>query len=122
MRLMFIIFWSFVTLFMMSQHVSCIVNYEMNDDSAHGVRFAGNDQFTVLAINSYKRLIMTFSPYKFSRQCYIEYPMKNFYVYSLDVILNNNNITSPELYRFLLVGEEMTMNNVHLLYYHLNGS
>ncbi|CAF3372252.1 unnamed protein product [Rotaria socialis] len=97
----------------------------MDDDSAHGVRFSGNDQFTIVAINAYEKFLIAFSPYENSKVCGFSYPWEDLYIYSLAVIENRDNFTSSELYEFILVAEDMETQHVHciqMFYKRLNPS
>ncbi|CAF1612156.1 unnamed protein product, partial [Rotaria magnacalcarata] len=87
----------------------------MDDDSAHGVRFSGNDQFTIVAINAYEKFLISFSPYENSEVCGFSYPWEDLYIYSLAVIENHDNFTSSELYEFILVAEDMETQDVHCI-------
>lgn len=88
----------------------------MNDNSVHGVRFSGNDQFTIAAINSFQLLVIRFYPYVQGISSIIRYPFSNFYVYSLNVFSDNNSVSYPKRYRFLYVGEDMKTQDVVLVY------
>ncbi len=94
----------------------------MDDNTAHGVRFSVNDQFAVMAFNSIEFFVMSFPPYESVEPCRFDYLHENFYVYSLAVKSNNDNMTSSELYTFFLVGEYMKTQDVHIISITINRS
>lgn len=89
--------------------------YEMDDDGAHGVRIAGNDQFTICASNAYRRYVITFAPYNDLDTCVISYLMPSSYVYSLDVLNEKHTENSSTLYKFIQVDEDMVSQNIYFL-------
>jgi hypothetical protein len=122
MKSSFAIFWGASTLLVMSQLVWSLPTYEIDDNSAHGVRFSANDQFSVIALNNIEYFVMSFPPYEFDEPCVFEYISQNFYVYSLAATSNNDNITSFELYKFFLVGEYTNTQDVYIMSITINRS
>jgi hypothetical protein len=122
MKASFTIFWGASTLIVMSKLVWSLPIYEMDDDTAHGVRLSINDQFSVMAFNGMESFVMSFPPYEPDESCISQYPHKNFYVYSLAATSNNDNITSFELYKFFLVGEYTNTQDVYIMSITINRS
>ena len=88
-------------LVILSQPILYLFQYEKSDNSAQEIRFSGNDQFIVFACNLFKVLVLSFHQFKPLNECYITYPMKNLFVYSLTVIINNDNTTAYKLHSFV---------------------
>lgn len=99
-----------------SKIVISLPTYEFDDDSAHGIRIAGNGEFTVWASNAYQRYALSFHPYNNSATCILKYPYTDLYIYSLDIVTERQNVrsTSPS-YRFIQVGEDMSTHDVYFL-------
>jgi hypothetical protein len=116
MKVLFAIFWGASAFLAMSQLVWSLPIYEMDDHSAHGVRFSGNDQFNVVAVNNFERYVMNSYPYVPGSSDTIRYPFSNLYVYSLAVLSDNNSISYPNRCRFVQVGEDMKTQDVLLTY------
>lgn len=116
MKLSFTNLW---TLIILSQPILCSVQYDKSDNSAHGIRFAGNDRFVIFSINSFKLFGLRFYPFGPSDECMITYPMKNLYVYSLTTMPNNDNTT---VHKFLQVAEDVNTQNVILTIFTINQS
>jgi hypothetical protein len=120
MKVLFTIFWNALVFLAMSQLVWSLPIYEMDDHSAHGVRFSGNDQFYVLAANNFENFDIHSYPNVLWAKGSIRYPFPNFYVYSLAVLSDNNSISYPNRYRFVVVGENMKTQDVSLIYVIIN--
>ncbi|CAF2116597.1 unnamed protein product [Rotaria magnacalcarata] len=117
------VFWSSVfAIVAISQHAIALPTYEMDDDSAHGMRIAGNDEFTVWASNAYERILISLAPYQTTIGCALAYQMHNLYVYSLDIIQNKDHNSPSKFYRIILVAEMMTNQDVYLIEIQLDSS
>lgn len=116
MKVMFIIFWSAYVLFTTVQPVCSLPDYDMDDNSVGGVRFSGNDQFSVLAVNNFERFALNFYPYKPSAELVMPYPLKSLYIYSVAVVSTNKNTSLSKKYEFASVGEEMTNQLLWIFY------
>ncbi|CAF0977854.1 unnamed protein product [Adineta ricciae] len=104
-----------------SQSILCAVQYNKNDDSAHGVRFSGNDQMLVFASNLWKILRIRIHPLQTSsHECTIVYPRKNLFVYSLAVLSTNETSSMNKLHRFVQAAEDMNTQNVILSIFVVN--
>ncbi len=114
--------WSIPALLVLSQPLLCFVFREKSDDTAHGVRLSGNDQFTVFAMNIAELIVLAFYPYKPLDQCSISYPRKNIYVYSLAALSNKNKTMAPELLKFVQIAEDLTTEDVYLSIFTVNRS
>lgn len=90
--------------------------YDLDDDSAHGIRIAGNDEFIVWASNTYQRCVISVAPHDVSSIASLSYQLPNLYIYSLDIVTERQNVrsTSPS-YRFIQVGEDMSTHDVYFL-------
>ncbi|UJR29531.1 hypothetical protein I4U23_010748 [Adineta vaga] len=86
-------------------------SYEMDDNSAHGVRCSGNDQFIVVAFNSFQCFMLYFYNNKSSIQMRIDYPYTNIYVYSLDIISTADNESFPKTYIFAYICESIELRH-----------
>ncbi len=120
MKVLFTIFWNALVFLAMSQLVWSLPIYEMDDHSAHGVRFSGNDQFNVAAANNIEYFFIHFYPYVHRADFYMQYPFKNLYVYSLAVLSNNNSVSYPKRYRFVVVGEDMQTQDILFIVFTVN--
>lgn len=90
--------------------------YDLDDDSAHGIRIAGNGEFTVWASNAYQRYALSFHPYNNSATCILKYPYTDLYIYSLDIVTERYNVhSSSSFYRFIQVAENMSNQDVYFL-------
>ena len=104
-----------------SHSVLCAVQYNKNDDSAHGMRFSGNDQILVFASNLWKILRIRVHPLQMSsRECTIVYPMKNLFVYSLAVLSTNETGSMNKLHRFVQAAEDMNTQNLIMSIFDVN--
>ncbi len=95
---------------------------ELFDDTARGVRLSANQQFTVFALNLAERLILAYQPYRPHDQCFIPYPLKNIFVYSLAVLSNTDQNNNSHLFKFVQVAEDITTENVILSIFTVNKS
>lgn len=99
---------------MLSPSLWCYIFREKVDDAARGVRLSGDDEFIVFAMNIAERIVLAFYPYKPSDQCFIPYPFKNVYVYSLTSISNHDKKWAPGILKFAYVAEDIATENVLL--------
>lgn len=86
-------------------------DYELKDDSAHGVRIASNDQLTVFARNIDGGYVVLYSMGGQLYNCTMAYPDPDYYVYSLDVMRNKNETNLTNTYTFVQVAENKTNNS-----------
>ncbi|CAF3974682.1 unnamed protein product [Adineta steineri] len=93
--------------------IVCVIIYDTTDDNAHGVRIAGNDQFIVYGINLAMGFDINFAPFVPLTDCVYVNTSRDFYVYSLDVVFNNDNNTSDQLFTFVQISEQMSTQNVY---------
>ena len=85
-------------------------DYELNDDSAHGVRIASNDQLTIFARNVDGGYVVLYSMGGSLYNCTMPYPDPDHYVYSLDVMRNKNDTNASNTFKFVQVAENKTNN------------
>ncbi|CAF4148627.1 unnamed protein product, partial [Adineta steineri] len=108
----FIISYIFILLLILKPIV-CVIVYDTSDDNAHGVRIAGNDQFIVYGMNLAMGFDITFGPFVPLTDCVYVNQSRDFYIYSLDVVFNNDNNTSDQLFTFVQISEQMSTQNVY---------
>ncbi|CAF3735698.1 unnamed protein product [Adineta steineri] len=108
----FIISYIFIFLLILKPIV-CVIVYDTSDDNAHGVRIAGNDQFIVYGMNLAMGFDITFAPFVPLTDCVYVNQSRDFYIYSLDVVFNNDNNTSDQLFTFVQISEQMSTQNVY---------
>ncbi|CAF4149831.1 unnamed protein product, partial [Adineta steineri] len=108
----FIISYIFILLLILKPIV-CVIVYDTSDDNAHGVRIAGNDQFIVYGMNLAMGFDITFAPFVPLTDCVYVNQSRDFYIYSLDVVFNNDNNTSDQLFTFVQISEQMSTQNVY---------
>ncbi|CAF3763515.1 unnamed protein product, partial [Adineta steineri] len=93
--------------------IACVIIYDTTDDNAHGVRIAGNDQFIVYGMNLVMGFHINFAPFVPFPNCVYVNTSRDFYVYSLDVVFNNDNDTSDQLFTFVQISEQMSTQNIY---------
>lgn len=114
-----LLFYTFYYIFFIpatSQLNSSSPIFQMHDHSAHGVRFSGNDQFTIVAANNYERFVISDYPYALGPAISTVYQLPNLYIYSLAVLSDNNSISYPKSYTFVYVAENMKTQDVLFVY------
>ena len=116
MEVRFGMIWVALILLATSPFLSSSSAYEMDDNSAHDVRWSANEQFSAAAINNFRQYLLSFYSYGKRLWVDIQYSFENVYVYSLVILANNENTSSSHSYRFIQVGENMTNHNVYLIH------
>lgn len=121
MTLSFTMLFSTLILLGISSRVWSLPFYDIQDNSVHGVRFSGNDQFMVMAFNSFEYYTVQFFSNKQNR-CKYPYYSTNLYVYSLAVMPYTKITDSLELFEFVEVSEDMRTQNIQLSVMSFKGS
>ncbi|UJR10989.1 hypothetical protein I4U23_015173 [Adineta vaga] len=108
--------WNIIRLLIISQCIFCEKLYDKDNDSAHGIRFPGNDQFLIFANNLFAILRITFQPFgKLSHDCSVVYPIQDSFVYSLIALSTTHTSTATnKLHKFVQVAENMNNQSVLL--------
>lgn len=102
--------------------VNCQYRYEINDDSAHGIRLSGNEHFVIFALNRFRLYGIFPAPYDDSLECTVFYFDTALYVFSLATVSDYNNLNSTELYTFVQVAENMETSDVFFSVVQVNKS
>ncbi|CAF1453698.1 unnamed protein product [Adineta ricciae] len=102
-------FEKFILLSVVLSSISCQIVYDTNDDNAHGVRIAGNDQFIIFAINLNSGFSLAYSPFTPKERCSYSNASRDLYVYSVDVVYSSNNRSVT----FVQIAEQTSTQNVY---------
>ncbi|CAF2177902.1 unnamed protein product [Rotaria magnacalcarata] len=109
-------------LFLLADSIECQISYEWLDDSAHGVRFSGNDQYATMATNNFKVYEVAAMPCEKPIQCIGRYLDTNQYVYSLATVFNLDDRDLNQTYKIVQAAEDLQTADVNFSLNRVNKS